>query len=93
MKQRVHVIISGRVQGVCYRYWTQQKARELGLTGWVRNRYDGSVEAEFCGKKAQVDEMLRMCRTGPGSAFVENTRINILSEPVEYTGFSILPTR
>ncbi len=62
----MHVIISGRVQGVCYRYWTQQNAKKFGLTGWVRNRHDGSVEAEFCGEKAQVDEMMRMCRTGPG---------------------------
>lgn len=62
---KVRVIIKGRVQGVGFRYWTQDKARDLGLDGWVRNRPDGSVEALFAGPEAAVREMLAACRRGP----------------------------
>lgn len=87
------MVVTGRVQGVCFRYWTRQKALALGLSGWVRNRQDGSVEAEFCGADRPVNEMLRLCRKGPDAALVQQARINILLEPAENTGFSILATR
>ena len=51
MKTRVHVLISGRVQGVWYRASTKDKAEQFGLTGWVKNTYDGNVEAVFEEKK------------------------------------------
>ena len=54
----VHVRITGRVQGVSYRAWTEDAAAELGLRGWVRNRRDGSVEAVFSGSDAAVADML-----------------------------------
>jgi acylphosphatase len=62
---KVRVIIKGRVQGVGFRYWIQDKARDLGLGGWVRNRPDGSVEALFAGPEAAVREMLAACWRGP----------------------------
>lgn len=86
-------MISGRVQGVCYRYWTRQNADRLGLAGWVRNRQDGTVEAVFSGVGEQVDEMLRLCRRGPDAAFVTRVNINLCAEPAENAGFSILATR
>lgn len=64
-------MIKGRVQGVWFRRWTVDNARLLGLSGWVRNRRDGSVEAVFSGKSDKVDEMAeRRCRIGPSGATV-----------------------
>ena len=65
------VAIRGRVQGVGFRYWTTCEAIRLGLTGWVRNRRDGSVEALFSGADDVVTKMLMRCRQGPSSARVE----------------------
>lgn len=61
----VSAIIRGRVQGVSYRAWTKEKAQGLGLSGHVRNRSDGSVEALFSGPAEAVDRMLVLCRKGP----------------------------
>ena len=87
----VRVRISGRVQGVCYRAWTQSNAKALGLSGWVRNRRDGAVEALFSGAAAQVSEMLARCRVGPPAAFVEDVAIleDGITAPL---GFQVLPT-
>lgn len=67
--RRIH--IKGRVQGVWYRGWTVDQARELGLDGWVRNRIDGSVEAVAAGPAEQVQELVTRCRRGPPAARVE----------------------
>lgn len=85
------VRIEGRVQGVWYRGWTLEQAAALGLTGWVRNRYDGSVEALFHGPAEAVRTMLSACRQGPPSALVAN----IISEPAnppDRPGFHKLAT-
>ncbi len=66
----VHVRIEGRVQGVWYRGWTSDCARELGLAGWVRNRSDGTVEAVFAGVPEAVETMLAACWKGPPAAHV-----------------------
>ena len=91
-RKTVHVTISGRVQGVFFRDWTRQNAQELGLDGWVRNLRDGRVEAVFSGEDRQVNIMLQLCRKGPGSAFVQKVKINILPKPFEDTGFSVRTT-
>ena len=83
--------IHGRVQGVWFRAWTVENATRRGLRGWVRNRYDGSVEALLCGPASTVDEMIEACRRGPRSARVE--RIDqTAAEPVQEPGFRLLPT-
>lgn len=64
------VLITGKVQGVGYRWWTRQTALELGLAGWVRNQPDGSVAALFVGRPDRIDAMLRACRKGPPTAVV-----------------------
>lgn len=64
------VVIKGRVQGVFYRNWTVDNAKQLGLKGWVRNRRDGSVEALFSGTPDAVQEMEQRCRRGPPDALV-----------------------
>jgi acylphosphatase len=66
-----HVIIRGRVQGVGYRAWTEVAALDRGLQGWVRNRYDGSVEALFAGPQEAVAGMIEACKQGPGGSHVD----------------------
>ncbi len=87
----VRVRITGRVQGVCYRSWTQSNAQALGLSGWVRNKRDGAVEALFSGATVQVSEMLTRCRKGPPSAFVEEVAIVAEGESAP-AGFRVLST-
>jgi acylphosphatase len=90
-RRSVRVRIEGGVQGVGYRFWTERVAEELGLTGWVRNRRDGSVEALFCGPADQVADMLERSKQGPPSARV--TAINILAEGgTAPESFAVLPT-
>ncbi len=62
--------IRGRVQGVSFRYYTRQKAQQLGLFGWVKNLPDGSVEANICGEPAQVRAMQTWLKHGPSHASV-----------------------
>lgn len=69
------VVIKGRVQGVWYRNWTVDNAKELGLNGWVRNRRDGSVEALFSGSPDAVQEMQLRCRRGPRDAVVTGLEV------------------
>lgn len=67
--------ISGRVQGVWYRGWTVDAARQRGLRGWVRNRADGSVEALVIGPEAEVEDMIEACWSGPSAARVAEIEI------------------
>jgi acylphosphatase len=91
MKTQVHVIISGRVQGVWYRASTKQKAEELGLTGWVKNTADGNVEAMLEGDEATVHKMITWCRVGPPLAQVADVKILQKRVGGEFTDFVILP--
>ncbi len=85
----VHARIEGRVQGVWYRAWTVEEARKRDLTGWVRNRADGTVEALFCGPVAGVQSMIAACHEGPMHANV--TRVH--EEPVLEDGFTTFEKR
>ena len=85
------VRISGRVQGVGFRDWTQRKAADLGLSGWVRNLASGEVEALFSGSPEAVDAMLVACRRGPQLARVSEVTIAETTEAA--TGsFSVRPS-
>jgi len=81
MGERLHVLISGRVQGVGFRYSTYHEAQALGLTGWVRNVSDGRVEAEFEGPQSSLEQMLSWCRVGPRLAKV--TQVDVAWETRE----------
>ena len=72
----VHLIVQGRVQGVFYRAKTQKTAEALGLTGWVRNCDDGSVEIHAEGNKAKLEELIEWCRKGPALASVSKMDLN-----------------
>ncbi len=76
MALRAHAIISGRVQGVWFRYATRERAEELGVTGWVRNLHDGRVEARFEGDPGAVRAALEFVREGPPHAQVEDVKVH-----------------
>lgn len=87
---RRHALISGRVQGVGFRYWTRGEAERLGVRGWVRNRADGRVEAELEGDQVAVDELLESLRHGPPGAVVDG--IDITDRPLgDDESFRIAP--
>jgi acylphosphatase len=71
MNKRLHAVVSGRVQGVGFRFTTQHEARKLGLAGWVRNRADGSVEVEAEGPEEAIKTFLSFLRRGPLGAHVD----------------------
>lgn len=69
---KLHVVISGVVQGVGYRAWLREQARAAGIRGWVRNRADGTVEAVLCGTPEAVEALVVMARQGPTGARVSH---------------------
>lgn len=71
----VHLVVSGRVQGVFFRQSTADTARRLGLRGWVRNLPDGRVEAEAEGDRAAVEALVEWCRHGPPAARVDDLEV------------------
>jgi len=89
VKSRVHVVIYGIVQGVGYRYSTYRKALQLGITGWVRNKSDGSVEAVFEGSHEKLEEMLSWCRKGPSGAYVSEIDVQWEEGDERYNNFEI----
>lgn len=76
MKTRLHVTIQGRVQGVAFRHYTCRRALELGVTGWVRNLPNGSVEGLLEGDELAVQALVEWCRSGPPAARVERLDIS-----------------
>ena len=73
--RRARLRVSGRVQGVCYRASTQERARALGLSGWVRNAPDGAVEIDAQGQAAQLDALIAWCHQGPPAARVDDVQV------------------
>ena len=90
-EKSVRVVIEGRVQGVFFRAWAVQEAKEKNLRGWVRNRLDGTVEALFSGTEADVNDMIEACRRGPPAARIDNVTQSPV-EPPDTDGFGYLPT-
>jgi acylphosphatase len=85
---RRRIVIEGRVQGVFFRDSTRQRARAHGVSGWVRNRVDGAVEAVLEGAPEAVERVVRFCETGPPHAHV--TRVEVREEaPEGLSGFSV----
>jgi acylphosphatase len=87
----VSIRITGLVQGVGYRAWAEKLARERGLSGWIRNRRDGSVEALVAGSPAKVDELIGYLWNGPTAARVDRVETQAAMEPMQL-GFRVLPT-
>lgn len=74
--EAVHIVVHGRVQGVCFRASTQSRATELGLKGWVRNRPEGTVEIHAEGEKKALESFVEWCRQGPPAARVDQLDAN-----------------
>ncbi|GAB6877855.1 acylphosphatase [Halorubrum gandharaense] len=87
-RQRAHVFVSGRVQGVYYRATTRDTAREAGVDGWVRNLDDGRVEAVFEGPPDAVEELVTWCKTGSPAAEVDDVSVE-REEPEGLDGFEV----
>ena len=82
------VRVFGRVQGVFFRQWTLNQARALGVSGWVRNLPDGTVEANLFGGEESVERMIAQMHHGPSQAQVEHVAVEDI-EPEDLTGFSV----
>jgi len=87
--QQVHLLISGKVQGVWYRVFVQKNARELGLTGWVKNTDEGHVEAMVQGNTDVIESLIKLCRQGPPLADVKNIAVTQEESKDSYTDFAI----
>jgi len=87
--ERFRAIVRGRVQGVGFRYFTQREASALGLTGYVRNRWDGTVEVVAEGPRQALERLLARLRLGPRSAYVEEVSVEWGEARGEYGFFHI----
>ncbi|MGF6821206.1 acylphosphatase [Microbacterium sp. ZKA21] len=88
----INVVVTGRVQGVGYRWFVHELAVSHDVSGWVRNRRDGAVEAELHGDQAQIDDIVRAMRTGPPHAHVDTVELREIPRQTNH-GFEIRRAR
>ena len=88
-KVRARVIVEGRVQGVFFRNHTKETASRLGVSGWVKNRRDGCVEAVFEGDREKVDQIIQWCHQGPSGARVRNVSVTWGNYTGEFENFNV----
>jgi len=88
-QEAIRAKVTGRVQGVGFRYTTEHAARELGLVGWVRNAPDGSVEVRAQGNEMVLEQFVAFLRKGPRSARVRSVDVNPVSPDPTLTGFTV----
>ncbi len=89
MKARVHIFVSGRVQGVFFRDHTRRWASSLGLSGWVRNLVDGRVEVMAEGEKEKIEDLIGKLREGTPQSWVEDVETEWAEHKGEFSGFDI----
>jgi acylphosphatase len=89
VKTRAHVLVTGKVQGVFYRTETASKAKQLRLTGWIRNLPDGRVEGIFEGDEANVQKIIEFCRRGPPNAYVVDVNVRQQEWKGEFDDFEV----
>ena len=88
--KKLHIVITGKVQGVGFRYWLYQIANEKNVYGWVKNKNTNEVEAVLLGEDKNVDELIKLVRKGPSSARVENLNIQNYQKEYLRKSFDIL---
>lgn len=88
--KRLHLIISGDVQGVGYRAWVVDQAQDLRLVGWVKNREDGMVEVVAEGEKKELEKLIMDCHDGPDIAMVETVDATWEKSTDEFVGFEVV---
>ena len=84
-----HLVILGKVQGVGFRYWMQNLAIKNNISGWVKNKMSGGVEALIVGQKKEIQELIKLCEIGPDSAIVDRVQINDYDKDYSKEGFDI----
>ena len=88
--KRIHIIVTGTVIGVGFRWWLKTRANERKIYGWVRNRTENEVEALLLGHEKDVDDILKLCRKGPSSSNVESIKIEDYQQEYFQKSFDIL---
>ena len=88
--KRIHIIVTGTVTGVGFRWWLYQKANERNVYGWVRNKTNNEVEAVLLGHKKDVDDIMKLCRKGPTSSNVKSIKIENYQQEYFKKSFDIL---
>ncbi len=90
MDKTIRIIVSGKVQGVSFRFYTLNQAKELGVFGYVRNLSNGDVEIVARGEKSKLDKLINWCYSGSPSAIVRDVKVEVLTESIiNSTDFSI----
>ena len=90
--KKIHITISGKVQGVGFRYWLYQKSNERNVYGWVKNKINGDVEAVLIGNYKNVNEILELCKKGPLSSKVTDVKTKNYEQKYLKQTFDILST-
>tara|TARA_Y100000590_G_scaffold285398_1_gene321191 strand:- start:1321 stop:1590 length:270 start_codon:yes stop_codon:yes gene_type:complete len=85
-----HLVISGRVQGVGFRYWLQSLANKKNIFGWVKNTISGNVEALIVGDEKEVEDLIKLCKKGPISSKVDNVKVNEYKKDYFKKSFDII---
>ena len=85
-----HLVISGKVQGVGFRYWLQRLAIEKNICGWVKNKTSGNVEVLIVGEEKEVRELIKLCEMGPNLAKIDCVQINDYSKDYIKKDFDII---
>ena len=88
--KKIHITISGKVQGVGFRYWLYHKSNERNVYGWVKNKINGDVEAVLIGNYKDVNEILELCKKGPFSSKVTNIKTQNYKQEYYKKSFYIL---
>lgn len=86
---RAQIVVRGIVQGVNFRWFTQRRASDLGLTGFVRNASDGSVQVTVEGARGAIEQLLEMLRMGPSAAVVESVQVEWHAPSGEFDRFEV----
>lgn len=87
--KQVYVVITGRVQGVGFRYFALDKAEEFHIKGWVRNTHDGKVEMEACGESKNLDMFIDWMKMGPSRAIIHTFSVADIASPRNFTNFTV----
>ena len=85
-----HLVISGRVQGVGFRYWLQSVAIEKNIFGWVKNKISGEVEALIVGREKEVEDLIKLCKKGPLSSKVDHVKVSKYKKDYLKKSFDII---
>ena len=87
-----HLVISGKVQGVGFRFWMQRSANEKNICGWVKNETSGNVEALIVGQEKDIQELIKLCKIGPRSAKINHVQVNDYINDYTKKSFDIIKT-